>query len=497
MNSDSPLDTSIQITQAAYAQSSSGINHFLVTRHFHEQLAAFCQLAKIHEPVSKAQLIRLIQLSIADIDQALNTLVNTILHHPKLQQLEASWRGLWFLVLSGQTSENVKIKMLNVTWKQLSRDFDRAIEFDQSQMFRKVYNNEFGMAGGEPYGVILGDYFIRHRPSKSHPMNDLETLREVSQVAAAAFAPFIASAHPNLFGLEDFSRLGSALNYETIFAQQEYSEWNHFRQAEDTRFIGLVLPKVLMRLPYETHVFRQDGFCFEEDVSARHNQHYLWGNACYAFGATLIQSFSNKGWFTNISGCPTNTQPGGRVAELPAPWFHTDQAQLISKYTTDILITDFVEKTLSDIGFISLCHKRDTDYAVFYSNCSIHSPPQYDDELATMNAKISAMLQYILCVSRFAHYIKIIGREKLGAFHSATECEDYLYHWLLSYSTGSSSGTEEQLAKYPLAEAKVDVKETPGKPGVYSCIIHLKPHMQYDQIVSSLKLVTQLSEVKI
>ncbi len=482
---------------AALAQSSAKLDRIKAKRYFHEQLAAFCQLAKIDAPMSKAQFIRLIQLSIADIDQTLNAMVNTILHHPKLQQLEASWRGLWFLVLSGESSENVKIKMLNVTWKQLSRDFDRAIEFDQSQMFRKVYNNEFGMAGGEPFGVILGDYFIKHRLSQDHPVNDIETLREVSQVAAAAFAPFIASAHPNLFGLEDFSRLGSALNYETIFSQQEYGAWNRFRKTEDARFVGVVLPKVLMRLPYEAHVFRQDGFCFEEEVSAPHNQHHLWGNACYAFGVTLIQSFTNQGWFTNISGRPTYAQPGGRVSGLPTPWFHTDQARLIPKYTTDILITDLTEKTLSDIGFISLCHQRSTDDAIFYSNCSIHSPLQYDDELATINAKISAMLQYILCVSRFAHYIKIIGREKLGAFHSAAECEDYLYHWLLDYSTGSSSGTEEQLAKYPLAEAKVDVKETPGKPGVYSCVIHLKPHMQFDQIVSSLKLVTQLSEVKI
>ncbi|HFE37175.1 MAG TPA: type VI secretion system contractile sheath large subunit, partial [Gammaproteobacteria bacterium] len=353
---------------------------------------------------------------------------------------------------------------------------------------------EFGTAGGEPYSVLLGDYTIRHRPSVEHRMDDVSTLREISHVSAAAFAPFITGADPGLFGLDNFSGLGLPINLASIFSQREYLKWNALRETEDARFLGITLPRVLMRLPYQHDSYRSDGFNFQEDVSLTDNSQYLWGNACYAFGAVLIQSFSRSGWFTDIRGSYQGCQHGGVVSHLPVPSFATDKEKIAYKYATDVLITDFSEKTLGEFGFMPLCYSKDTEYSVFFGNQSLQGAQKYEEKAVEANAKISAMMQYVLCVSRFAHYIKIIGREKVGSFFSAEECQSYLHRWLLSYSTSSSAGSDALLAKYPLSEAKVDVKEIPGRPGVYACVAHLKPHMQLDHMVSAVKLVTELSE---
>ena len=491
------LDSSITATEYSIFRQSVSIDAFNRSIHFEEQLALFLALNNIKKPISKAQLVRLIIRQIGLIDEILNETVNNILHHPTFQKLEASWRGLLFLVKRAEDVDDVKVRFLDVSWPQLVRDMDKAIEFDQSNLFRKVYNAEFGVAGGEPFGVLLGDYFIRHKPGPGYKTDDISALREVAQVAAASFAPFVTSVDPALFGLDNFTGLSLPMNYDAIFSQAEYRNWNAFRELEDSRFIGLTIPKVLMRLPYEHDTFRSDGFNFVEDTSAPNNKNYLWGNSCYAFGAVLIQSFSRNAWFTDIRGCHEGIEYGGVVANLPVPSFHTDKPGVALKYSTDVLITDFSEKNLCEHGFIPLCHDRNTRHAVFYGNQSVQGAQHYDKKIAEVNAKMSAMLQYILCASRFAHYIKIIGRDKVGSFFSAQECENYLHKWLLSYSTASAGGSEEQLAKYPLSEAKVEVKEVIGKPGVYSCTTHLKPHMQLDQMVSAVKLVTELAEAKI
>jgi len=491
------FETTLNISESLSQKRSNDLDKFNSTLHFEDKLRVFLKLHKIDTPISKNQLLHLLNLYIAEIDELLNSQVNAILHNKKFQKLEASWRGLYYLVSEADEHDDIKIKFLDVSWSQLVRDLDRAIEFDQSSLFRKIYNAEFGTAGGEPYGVLLGDYTIRHKPGPGYKTDDIGALREISQVAAASFTPFIAGADPVLFGMDDFSGLGLPINLQTIFSQAEYRNWNSFRETDDSRFIGLTLPKVLMRLPYEYDTYRSDGFYFQEDVSAPDGQDYLWGNACYAFGAILIQSFSHNAWFTDIRGCHEGTDRGGVVSHLPVPSFKTDKAGVALKYSTDVLITDFSEKILSEYGFIPLCHSKDTNHAVFYGNQSVQGAMSYDKKIAEINAKMSAMLQYVLCASRFAHYIKIIGREKVGSFFSAEECERYLHNWLLSYSTASTSGTEEHLAKYPLSEARVEVKEVRGKPGVYSCITHLKPHMQLDQMVSAVKLVTELAEAKI
>jgi len=498
MSTFSPhLTNAIELTTRFYDSKDQQVQRLTSTLHFSDKLSAFCRLLGIETVISKQQLISLINFQIAEIDKMLNSQVNAILHHKKFQKLESSWRGLYYLTQQADEQEKIIIRFLDVSWSALVKDFDRAIEFDQSNLFRKVYNQEFGTAGGEPYSVLLGDYTIRHRPSAEHRTDDIAALKEISHVSAAAFAPFIAGADPVLFGMDDFSGLGLPINYESIFSQAEYLKWNMFRQSEDSRFVGLTVPKMLMRLPYEDDTYRSDGFNFSEDLSAPDNSAYCWGNACYAFGAVLIQSFSRNGWFTDIRGSHAGVGNGGVVSGLAVPDFKTDSENTALKFATDVLISDFSEKILSEFGFVPLCHCKDTQYSVFYGNQSTQGAKHYDKEVVEVNAKISAMLQYMLCVSRFAHYIKIIGRNKVGSFFSANECENYLHKWLLSYCTASSTGSEEHLAKYPLSEAKVEVREVPGKPGVYACVTHLKPHMQLDQMTSSVKLVTELAEAKV
>ncbi len=491
------FENSLRHTESLEALQSNGVDAFIGSHHFEDILSRFIILANINENISKRELVHLINFQIARIDELMNEQLNAILHHPILQKIEASWRGLQYLVYQADETENIKIKLLDVSWSTLVKDLERAIEFDQSALFRKIYSDEFGSAGGEPFGVLLGDYNIRHRPGPQYKTDDIGALAEMSHISAAAFAPFIANADPVLFGVDSFSGLGLPINYESIFSQAEYQKWNNFRQTDDARFVGLTLPKVLMRRSYEHDTFRNDGFNFVEEVSDKDGNDYLWGNAVYAFGAILIQSFARNAWFTNIRGSHAGVGSGGIVSDLPTPSFKTDKPGIALKFATDVLITDFAEKNLSEAGFIPLCHSKGTEYAAFYSNQSVQGANVYANAAAEMNAKISSMLQYMLCVSRFAHYIKVLGREKVGAFFTAQECEDYLYNWLLSYSTASASGSEEYLAKYPLAEAKVEVREIAGKPGVYRCIAHLKPHTQLDQMVSGVKLVTELSDVKV
>jgi type VI secretion system ImpC/EvpB family protein len=430
---------------------------------------------------------------IADLDQRLNRQVNAILHHPAVQKLEATWRGLHYLVEQAPQGENVKVRLLNVSWKDLVRDLDRALEFDQSQLFRKVYSDEFGTPGGEPFSVLLGDYEIHSRPAPDHPTDDLAALGKISAVAAAAFSPFIAAAHPSLFDLESFSSLELPLNLARTFEQTEYVKWRALRDTEDARFVGLTLPRVLMRLPYRDDSNRADGFCFHEDVADPSRRHYLWGNVAYAFAAVLVREFAASGWLAAIRGFQRGRQSDGLVCGLPVPSCPTDRSGLVPTLPTDALVTDAQEKELGELGFIPLCHRPGTDVAAFFGNQSIQKPRKYDETLATINARLSAMLQYMLCVARFAHYLKVLARDKLGSFLGPSECEAFLTRWLLKYVTGNEEAGIELQAKFPLREGRVEVKAQPDKPGVYLCVIHLRPHFQLDQVVTAVKLVTELA----
>ncbi len=430
--------------------------------------------------------------AIAKIDRAISAQINEIIHHPRFKKLEASWRGLWFLTTQAEGARNIKLKVLDISWAEVARDIDKALDFDQSQLFRKIYNDEYGHPGGEPYGAIIADYEVTHRPSAKHPHDDITTLEGLAQIASASFSPLITGAAPELFGLDDFSTLGMPINLEAIFSQEEYIRWRAFREKSDSRFIGLALPRVLMRRPYRTQAGSYKGVPFREELGTNNADNYLWANAAYAFGGVLIREFANVGWFGHIRGVPRNQVGGGLVTTLPMDRFETDIGDIAGKPLTDVIITDKRERELSHLGFIPLCQCYNTPFAAFYSNASVQRPPQSKSSDNRVNAKLAAMLQHVLCGSRVAHYIKVMIRDKIGAFITANECEDFLRDWLFKYTTGREDLEWEEQARYPLREGAVKVTEHPDRPGQYVCVIHLVPHYQIDQMVSELELVTEL-----
>jgi type VI secretion system protein ImpD len=435
---------------------------------------------------------RLLGSHIAAIDAMLTRQVNEIIHQEAFQRLEASWRGLRFLVEQTDPEETIKVRVLNVSWRDLARDLDGALEFDQSQLFRKVYSDEFGTAGGEPFSVLIGDYFTGRRMGPNHKIDDVAVLKAIAQVAAASFAPFITASHPELMGLSEFSQLERPMDAGAIFNQPDYIKWRAFRESEDSRFVGLVLPRVLARAPYADENTRVDAFRFQEDVEGPDRSRYLWGNAAYGFGAVLIRAYQQSGWMAEIRGYQRDAFSGGLVAGLPRLSLPTDHLGTETRAALETLISDPREKELSDLGFIPLCHCKDTDYCVFYSNQSAQKPKVYDKPEATLNAKMSAMLQYILCVSRFAHYLKVLARDKIGSMTEASQLEGVLRNWLTEYIANDANASPAVRARYPLREADVQVRESPGKPGSYQCIMHLLPHTQLDALTLGIKLATEL-----
>lgn len=430
---------------------------------------------------------------IAEIDQMINAQLNVIIHHPRFQKLEASWRSLWFLAEQADGTQNIKVRVLDISWAEVAKDIGRALEFDQSHLFNKIYSEEYGTPGGEPYGVIIGDYEISHQVSANHPHDDISTLDGLAQIAAASFAPFIAAVSSDFFGLDDFSGLGQPINLANVLTQNEYIRWRALREKPDSRFLGLTLPRVLARLPYTGTSASFKGINFSEHTAGPDSRNYLWGNACYAFAGILIREFANVGWFGHIRGVPRDYVAGGLVTALPVDEFNTDSTGIAFKPVTDVIITDAAEKELSELGFIPLCQCYDAPYAAFYNNQSIQQPKTIGSNDARINARLSAMLQHIFCGSRIAHYLKIIFRDKVGSFATAPECERYLREWLNSYTAGREDLEWEDQARYPLREADVTVREHPMKPGEYVCEIRLRPHYQLDHMVSELELVTELS----
>lgn len=435
-----------------------------------------------------------IQRSISDIDHLVNDQLNAIIHDEKFIKLEASWRGLWFLVSQLENTRNIRIRVLDVNWSEVTRDISRALEFDQSQLFKKIYNEEYGTAGGEPFGVIIGDYEISHKTSQHHRYDDLLTLDGIAQIAAASFAPFIASASPELFGLDNFSTLGQPINLHTIFAQKEYIKWRSFRGKTDSQFVGLTLPHILMRLPYRKTSGSYRGIFFNEHSNSTGSENYCWGNAAYAFGAILIREFNNVGWFGHIRGVPRNQSGSGILTNLVCDSFDTDAEGIAIKPVTDVIITDIKERELNDLGLIPLCQCYDTPFAAFYGNQSVHKPARRNNQEGDVNARLSAMLQHVLCASRIAHYIKVMIRDKVGSFLSADECESFLRDWLYKYTTGREDLEWEEQARYPLRKAAVDVRDHPEKSGQFMCSIQLQPHYQLDHMVTELELKTELAQ---
>lgn len=427
---------------------------------------------------------------IASIDTLINCQLNKVMHHASFQQLESSWRGLNYLVSHVASYPKVKIRILTVSLQELKRDIESSLEFDQSQIFKQVYSYEFDHPGGEPFGLLLGDYYATHERTKNNRIG-VDILTEMAKVAAAAFSPFITAASPEIFDLDKFTDLQCTVNLSTNFFQHNFAHWKALRAEEDARFLGMLLPRVLIRLPYNRKDVYVDSFCFTEEVSE--NESYLWGNPVYHFAANVARAFSSYGWYTDIKGVERNQETRGLVTGLPQQTYFSGCFDINSKPAIETCVGLYQEKELSDLGFIALCDCKLTPNAAFYSCQSVHDPLTYQKKIATTNSKLSVQLDYILCVSRFAHYVKIMMRDKIGTYNSPEECEGYLQQWLLNHTAAIDEMTPENKAKYPLREAKVKVKELAGKPKSYQCIIHLRPHFQADSLESSLRLVTNIA----
>jgi len=445
---------------------------------------------------SREDVITRLTLDVAAIDRLLSDQLDRILHHPRFQRFEASWRGLRHLVQGATGSDKVIVRVLDVSWRELARDLERAIEFDQSALFRKVYSEEFDTPGGQPFGILLGDYFLAHQPRPDQRVDDVRTLRGVAQVAAAAFAPFVGAVHPSLFGVDSFLDLGRHIRLDQAFSSPEYIAWNSLRELEDSRFLALTMPRVLMRAPHAYDARRVDGFVYRETVSDPSGEAHLWGNACYAFGRVLIRAFADCRWFADIRGVVPGEERGGIVTDLPRLDHGLEEPGTYWRPSTDLVVTDAQEKELGDLGLIALCACHGTPFSAFYEVPSIQRPTDYATDEARVNARLSTMLQYVCSVSRFGHYLKMICRDRSGSFTTATEIEDELNRWLHEFAVSHEDATPEVQARYPLREASVKIHEVPGRPGTFSSVIHLLPHFQLDQMTSAICLVTEMKTTK-
>ncbi len=426
----------------------------------------------------------MINARIAQIDHLLSLQLSEVMHAPEFQKLEATWRGLRYLIGQSECSAMLKIKVLNVNKKELLRDLQRAPEFDQSAMFKKVYEEEFGVFGGQPFGALMGDYEF----GKSG--QDIELLEKISQVAAAAHAPFLTASSPEMFNLDSFSQIDQPRDLGKIFDTTEYARWKGFRQSEDSRYIALTMPRTLMRLPYGKDTVPVEGFNYEEGVDGTEHDKYLWGNAAWALGTRLTNAFALYGWCACIRG----VESGGLVEGLPVHTFKTDEGDVAMKCPTEVAITDRREKELADLGFAPLVHCKGTDYAAFFSVQSAQKPKVYDQDAANANARISAQLPYILAVSRFAHYLKAMMRDKIGGYMSRDEAHSFLNRWIAKYVVSNDDAPFNVKAQHPLKEARIDVMEIPGKPGCYRAVAFLRPHFQLDELTVSMRLVADLPQ---
>ncbi|PWR22329.1 type VI secretion system contractile sheath large subunit [Zavarzinia compransoris] len=430
---------------------------------------------------------------IAAIDRLIGLMVDEILHHPAFQKLEALWCGTAYVVDNAARAKEVKIRILNVRWSEITRDADQALDFDQSRLFDRVYTEEFGTPGGEPFGLMVVDHPISHRPQPGQSTDDISTLRSLSAVAAASFCPFIFSASPTLFGVDSFRELGMATDLATGFNQPEYTRWRSLRETEDARFLGIAVPRILMRAPYADDGSRNDGFRYAESTRQLDGSGHLWGGAGFAFAAVVIRAYANYNWFGDIRGADRDGDVGGLLTDLRIESFATDRKGLVPKPSMDVAIGDIMERELAELGFIPLKRAVYTPFSVFQSNQSAQKPKVYRDVVNATNARLSAMIQSMLCTGRFAHYLKVICRDKVGGFMTAGECETYLTHWLSRYTTATTDLPPDTRARYPLRESRVEVTERPSKPGEYHCTIHLRPHFQLDEVNSAFRLVTTIT----
>lgn len=461
---------------------------------------------KAEEAKASVDLLAVINQRIAELDEVVNKGLNTAMQDPEFRRLESSWRGLHYLVNKAETGTMLKLRLLNASKEEIGRDLQRAVEFDQSVQFKKIYEEEYGTFGGSPYSVLIGDYSFGRTPG------DMEWLEKMSNVAAAAHAPFIAAADPALFDLDKFQELNNPRDLAKSFESTELTKWRSFRGSEDSRYVALCLPRFLLRQPYGRDDFvgkdnqaplrpdpngkrkerttgriPTDEVDFQEDVDGD-REWYCWGNPAYALGERITNAFALYKWTAAIRG----VEGGGLVEGLPAVNFKTNEGDVILKCPTEVAITDRREKELNDLGFITLVHRKNTDKAAFFGGQTTQKPLVYQDPQATANARLSSQLPYIMAASRFAHYIKVMMRDKVGSFMTKENVSDYLNKWIADYVLLDDRASQSSKASFPLREARVDVEDVVGKPGVYKAVVYLRPHFQLDELTASIRLVAEL-----
>jgi type VI secretion system protein ImpC len=463
------------------------------------------ETAKVQD-TADGDAVRTISRRIKAIDDLISERLDQILHDPKFQALEASWRGLHMLVFGTETSGRLKLRVMNIGRDDLQSDLEKAVSFDQSALFKKVYEEEYGTFGGNPFSMLMADY------SFGRKAQDVGLLTKLSNVAAAAHAPLVAAAEPGRFNLDSFTELGNPRDLAKGFEGADAIKWNKFRDSDDARYVTLVLPRMLLRLPYGDNGNPVDGLGYEENVfgatrqyldaeggipaekflygSEASHEKYLWGNPAWALTQRITDAFAKYGWWAAIRG----VEGGGAVTNLPVFNFPTEASGKLKtlQCPTEITITDRREKELSDLGFVALCHKKNEDMAVFFGGQTAARPKKYNKDLANANAGISTMLPYVLAASRFAHYVKVLMRDKIGSFATREQVERYLNNWIADYVLVNDNAPQAIKAQYPLREARVDVVSVPGKVGAYRATMFLKPHFQLEELTTSIRLVAEL-----
>lgn len=432
--------------------------------------------------------ISTVESMIAELDSKLSAQLNLVIHHPDFQKLESAWRGLNYLVSNTETDAHLKIRVFNASKDEIAKSIKKfkGAAWDQNPVFKKLYEDEFGSPGGEPYGALIADYYFNHQPK------DVEILKGMGRICAAAHCPMISAADPSLMNMDSWQELSNPRDLTKIFQTPEYAAWRSLRESEDSRYIALTMPRVLARLPYGAKTTPVEGFAFEEETGAGDSSDYSWMNAAYAMGVNINRSFKQYGWCASIRG----VESGGMVESLPCHTFPTDDGGVAMKCPTEIAITDRREAELSANGFLPLCHWKNTDYAVFLGGQTLNNPTQYDDPDATSNARLSARLPYIFATSRFSHYLKCIVRDKVGSFKSRDDMQKWLSNWIARYVTADPNADENVKARYPLAAADVVMEDVEGNPGYYSAKFYLRPHYQLEGLTASMRLVTKLPSEK-
>lgn len=433
--------------------------------------------------------IETIRTVIGELDRRLSEQLNLIVHHDDFQRLEGAWRGLHHLVSNTQTGEDLKIRVLNASKDELRKQFKKykGAAWDQSPIFKKIYDREYDMPGGEPYGCLIGDYYFDHSPT------DLEVLKGIGRIASAAHAPFISASSPELFQLESWQELNKPRDLSKVFQMKEYAPWRSFRESEDSRYVALTMPRFLARMPYGADTEPVEEFNFEEETGAGDHEKYTWANSAYAMGTNMTRAYNRHGWCAAIRG----KESGGQVEGLPCHTFPTDDGGQDMKCPTEIAITGRREKELSDLGLMPLCHYKNTDYAVFFGAQMVHEPKEFDDPDATANEELSARLPNLMAVSRFAHYLRRMVRDKIGSFKERSDMERWLNDWIQNYVlTDPENAPEEARAKYPLREAEVEVQPVEGDPGYYNAQFYLRPHYQLEGVNVSLRLASKMPSIK-